>query len=124
MNNRLKKLRKELELTQKQFAEALHIKQNTVATYEMGRIIPSDSVIAGICREFNVNEEWLRNGTGSMFIEIDKENQLMQWAANVLKDESDSFKRRFVNMLMSLSEDEWELIERKARELVEENKES
>lgn len=124
MNNRLKKLRKELELTQKQFAEALHIKQNTVATYEMGRIIPSDSVIAGICREFNVNEEWLRNGTGSMFIEIDKENQLMQWAANVLKDESDSFKRRFVNMLMSLSEDEWELIERKAKELVKENKES
>ena len=54
MDERLKKLRKKLDLTQREFAEKLHIKQNTVATYEMGRIIPSDSVVAGICREFNV----------------------------------------------------------------------
>lgn len=67
MKYRLKKLRKTLDLTQKQLAEILHIKQNTVASYELGRIMPSDSVICGICRELNVNEEWLRFGIGEMF---------------------------------------------------------
>lgn len=69
MNKRLKELRRELGLTQQLFAKKLGIKQNTVATYEMGRNPPSDPVIHSICREFNVNENWLRNGNGSMFIE-------------------------------------------------------
>ena len=83
MDERLKKLRKKLDLTQRKFAEKLHIKQNTVATYEMGRIIPSDSVVAGICREFNVNEEWLRTGTGEMFIEETPDEEFMRMAKAV-----------------------------------------
>lgn len=83
LNERLKKLRKKLDLTQREFAEKLHIKQNTVATYEMGRIIPSDSVVAGICREFNVNEEWLRTGTGEMFIEGTPDEKFMRMAKAV-----------------------------------------
>lgn len=83
LNERLKKLRKKLDLTQREFAEKLHIKQNTVATYEMGRIIPSDSVVAGICREFNVNEEWLRTGTGEMFIEETPDEEFMRMAKAV-----------------------------------------
>lgn len=67
MNERLRKLRRELDMTQKRFAEKLGIKQNTVATYELGRIVPSDSVIRLICSEFNVREEWLRTGSGDMF---------------------------------------------------------
>ena len=67
MNRRLRTLRKHLDLTQNQFAAALHIKQATVASYENGRITPSDSVISGICRDFNVNEIWLRTGEGEMF---------------------------------------------------------
>lgn len=67
MDKRLKKLRKELDLTQSAFADRIGMKQNTIATYEMGRSIPSDQAIRSICREFDVNEEWLRNGTGEMF---------------------------------------------------------
>ena len=67
MDKRLKKLRKELDLTQSAFAERIGMKQNTIATYEMGRSIPSDQAIRSMCREFGVNEEWLRNGTGEMF---------------------------------------------------------
>lgn len=68
MNKRLKELRKSLKLTQTEFADILHVKQNTVASYESGRIIPSDMVIANICREFKVSEEWIRTGKGEMFI--------------------------------------------------------
>lgn len=71
MKNRIKRIRKEAGLTQKEFAEKLGIKQNTVATYEMGRIGVSDAVIISICREFNINEEWLRTGLGDMHSDAD-----------------------------------------------------
>ena len=60
MNDRIKKLRRELELTQQEFANKIGIKRNTIATYESGRNDPIDAVISLICREFNVNETWLR----------------------------------------------------------------
>lgn len=67
MKDRIKKIRKSFDLTQQQFAERIGVKRNTVATYEMGRSIPSDSALSLICREFNVNETWLRTGEGEMF---------------------------------------------------------
>lgn len=67
MNVRLKQIRKALNLTQQEFADRLKIKRNTVATYETGKSNPSDAAVSLICREFNVREEWLRDGTGEMF---------------------------------------------------------
>lgn len=67
MNERLKILRKFLRLTQQEFADKLGIKRNTVATYEAGKSNPSDAAVLLICREFNVNEGWLRTGAGEMF---------------------------------------------------------
>ena len=67
MKERIKKIRRELNLTQQEFAERIGIKRNTIANYETGRNDPADSVISLICREFNVREEWLRTGEGEMF---------------------------------------------------------
>lgn len=67
MNERIKKMRRELGFTQQKFADELGMKQNTIATYEMGRAIPSDSTVKFICYKFNVNETWLRTGEGEMF---------------------------------------------------------
>ena len=55
MNNRIKEVRNHFHLTQQEFADKIKVKRNTVATYEMGRSVPSDSAIALICKEFNVN---------------------------------------------------------------------
>lgn len=68
MKERLKKLRRTLDLTQQAFADSIGLKQNTIAQYEMGRTVPSDAILFSICREFNVNEEWLRDGSGEMFL--------------------------------------------------------
>ena len=68
VDKRLRILRKELDLTQQEFADRLGIKRNTIANYECGRNKPVGSVFSLICREFNINEEWLRNGTGEMFV--------------------------------------------------------
>lgn len=67
MNERLKELRRTLNLTQQAFADRLGVKRNTVATYETGKSNPSDAAVLLICREFNVSEIWLRTGEGEMF---------------------------------------------------------
>lgn len=67
LKDRIKKIRKELDLTQQKFADKLGIKRNTIAMYEMGKTSPSDQTIKSISREFSVNEEWLRTGIGEMF---------------------------------------------------------
>ena len=68
MKDRVKTLRKTLGLTQREFADRIGMKPNTVATYEMGRSIPSDPAINNICKEFRVSEMWLRTGSGEMFL--------------------------------------------------------
>lgn len=67
MKDQIRMLRKHLDITQQEFADRLRIKRGAIANYEVGRNIPTDSVVSLICREFNVNEEWLRTGKGEMF---------------------------------------------------------
>lgn len=67
MKDRIKKLRKSLDMTQQEFADRIGVKRNTIGQYEIGRNEPIDTVINLICREFGVNEEWLRTGNGEMF---------------------------------------------------------
>lgn len=73
IGDRIKKLRRELDLTQTDFAVRIGLTQNTVTRYETGDRKPSVSVITLICREFNVNEKWLRTGEGEMFVKKDPE---------------------------------------------------
>lgn len=68
INERIKVLRNELNLTQTEFADRLGLSQNTIANYECGRRNLSDQTIKSICREFNVNVLWLENGEGEMFL--------------------------------------------------------
>ena len=117
MNDRLKKLRKALDLTQQEFADRIGVKRNSLANYETGRNTPIDAIIVSICREFNVNEEWLRTGSGDMFLPVDHNEDLARLTKLLLKEESDSFKNRFVSMLANLTVEEWEFLERKAKEL-------
>ena len=86
MKDRLKKLRKELDLTQQAFADKIGMKQNTIAQYEMGRTTPSDAIIFSICREFGVNEKWLRSGEGEMFEELTNQQKILKYTALLLKD--------------------------------------
>lgn len=119
MNERIKELRRSLGLSGEKFGERLGVGKTAISKLEKGENNITDQMFKSICREFNVNEDWLRNGTEPMYIEIEEEDQLMEWAGKVLSKQSDSFKKRFVKMLMSLTEDEWEFLEEKAKELVD-----
>lgn len=111
MNERLKKIRKAIDLTQQEFAERIGSVQNTITGYEAGRRTPSNAVINSICREFNVNEEWLRTGTGDMFVQLAKDEQIAKFTGEILSNESNSFKRRLISMLAALDESEWNILE-------------
>ncbi len=67
LGERIKKVRKEKDLTQQEFGEKIGVKQNTIALIESGKRNTSDQLLLGICREFNVSEEWLRTGKGEIF---------------------------------------------------------
>lgn len=86
MKNRIRQLRKELGLNQTDFGNKIGVKQGSVAAYESGARIPLDTVITSICREFNVNEEWLRTGEGEMFQQLTEKEKLMKYTALLLKD--------------------------------------
>lgn len=71
LGERIKKVRKSLNLTQQDFSIRFGSTQNSLTGYETGRRNPSNAVINNICKEFNVNEHWLRTGEGDMFVEAD-----------------------------------------------------
>lgn len=68
LGERIKNLRRSLNLTQQGFGERIGVKQNTIALIESGKRNTSDQLLLGICREFSVNETWLRTGDGAMFV--------------------------------------------------------
>lgn len=86
MNERLKKLRKTLDLTQQKFADRLGVKRNTVGQWECGINAITDQVVFSICREFDVNEEWLRTGEGEMFEQMTEQQKLLKYTGMLLKD--------------------------------------
>lgn len=94
MNERLKKIRKTLGLTQQEFADVLKISRGNIAAYEVNKNNPSDAVITLICREFDVNENWLRTGEGEMFIEKSKDEQITEMLVNIQLAGEESFQHR------------------------------
>jgi len=67
MKDRIKKLRKDLGLTQQEMADKLGIKRTSISNYEIGRNTPPDAVISLLRREFGASEEWLKTGEGDMY---------------------------------------------------------
>lgn len=85
---------------------------------EKGERVPSDRTIADICREFDVSEEWLRTGTGPMFVEKTRDEELAEFFGHVLA--RDDFKQRLLAALSRLDESEWAMLEQVARKLLDE----
>ena len=68
MKDRIKEIRKERHMSQAEFGKTLGVSRDVISNYEMGRVEPTDLFINHLCATFGVNEEWLRSGTGEMFI--------------------------------------------------------
>lgn len=104
MHERIRKLRKTLNLTQQEFADNLNIKRGAIANYEIGRNEPIDAVISLICREYNVNEEWLRNGEGEMFIQLPEEDETAIYVSDLLEDIDNPFYNLIKDIMRTYKE--------------------
>ena len=112
MNNRLKELRKELGLSGEKFGEKIGVKKAAISKIESGVVGLSDSNILAICREFNVNEEWLRFGTGEMFKDMTLDEEIISFVGDIQWDASNTFKKRFISAIAKLNEEEWKVLEK------------
>lgn len=110
MNERLKELRKTLKLTQQEFADRLNIKRGAIANYEIGRNAPIDAVISLICKEFSVNEDWLRTGEGEMFKERSPSEEIGYYVEDLL--EYDGRGNPFYDMIIEMMKTYVELDEK------------
>lgn len=118
-SGRIREVIDSLGIKKTAFAERLNVSQAFVSQLCSGTSKPSDRTISDICREFNVNEEWLRTGEGEMFVQKTRDEELAAFFGDVLSEDSDS-KRRLLSVLSRLNEDEWALLEQMAQKLVEE----
>lgn len=116
IGGRIKMIRKEANLTQQKFADRLGLKQNTIATFEMDRTLPSERTIADICKYFNISESWLRTGEGDMYKALDRYEETALLVGKVIEDDCE-FRRALIDMLYKCTKDDLEVLERKFREV-------
>lgn len=124
MHNRIREVRKALHMTQADFGAKIGVRGNTVTGYENGQRVPSDAVIVSICREFHVDEHWLRTGNGKMFTATTRDEEIMDFVADNMQDDEDNFRRRFLLALSRLPEERWADIEAFARQITAEKNEA
>ena len=105
MNTRIKQIREYWDLTQEEFGKKIGSARNTIANYENGNRNPSNSVIISICREFNVNKDWLRTGNGEMFKESPLRNEVGYYVEELLEDFKDNpFYDMIIEMMKTYAE--------------------
>lgn len=112
MNDRLSKLRKDQKLNQEDFANRIGLTKNFISLVETGNRTLSDRSIKDICREFGVNEEWLRTGTGEMYKSLSREEEIAQITATLFKEEDSTFKYRLIKALCGMDEKGWDYLEK------------
>ena len=107
-------------MTQQQFAEGIGVKRGTVSNYEIGRNIPTETVLQMICRVYGVRRQWLDTGEGLMFEERSRLEQIRDLSKDILKEENNSFRLRLISVIAGLSEDQLEVLAEVAERIVRE----
>ena len=112
MGERVKELRKALGLSGEKFGEKIGLKRNSLSQIETGKNNLSEQNILAICREFNVNEEWLRTGSGEMFKDMTLDEEIISFVGDIQWDASNTFNKRFISAIAKLNEEEWKVLEK------------
>lgn len=121
INERIKALRESLGLTQAVFSKKINRAQNTIADYEKEKNIP-DRAVTDICAVFNVNEEWLRNGTGEMFRRQTSTDAELAFQVGRLIKSDDAFTKKLVLEYLKLPPELKTAFEAFVQKLVDEQK--
>lgn len=125
IGERIKRIREMLgsdgkPLSQAKFADKINLGSTAISNIEAGIRNPSERTIIDICREYNVNELWLRTGEGEMFDPVDREVEIGTLVGDVALDES--LRGALIRTLAKLDPSDWEVLEKMLDKLIEEYK--
>ena len=124
LNERISAVIEALGIKKTEFADRLNVSQAFVTQLTKGVSRPSERTISDICREFGVNEQWLRTGEGEMFVEMSRDEEIAAFVGDILSEDSDDFKHRLIGALSRLDENGWKALEQFTTDLLEGQKKS
>lgn len=124
INERIARCIEALGVKKTYFAQKLNVSQAFITRMTKGVSNPSDRTISDICREFNVNEEWLRTGEGEMFVRMSRKEEIASFFSEIGKGKDDDFQVRLISVLSRLNTEQWKLLESIANALSGEQKEA
>ena len=96
INERVKELRLALNMSGEKFGARIGVSRSAVSKIEKGIVNVTEQMQKSICREFNVSEEWLRNGTGEMFYTMSQDEELAYIIGQALPNASEDMKEAFI----------------------------
>lgn len=123
IEDRILIIREKLELSQEEFGERIGVTKSTISLLERKLRNPSERVIRDICREFNINEEWLRNGVGgedNMFIDVTPQEKAYNRFGYIMENATPSKKAALsvlLEMLYSIPDEQWEMMMKQFEEI-------
>lgn len=123
-HERIKKLRKDhLKLSQEEFASKINISRGNLSNIEINRVNVTDRTLLDICREFDVNEEWLKHGHGEIFRKFTEDEKVASYVYELLGDEGDNaFNTMIIEIMRTYNELEsssQEVIKESCKKLIE-----
>nr|WP_297304605.1 helix-turn-helix transcriptional regulator [uncultured Lachnoclostridium sp.] len=98
-NERIKEIRKSLKMTMERFGERLGVTKTAISNIEKSNRNVTEQMRKAICREFNVNEEWLRSGNGEMFVQLSQDDE----TAHIVQDMLGSNTGSFYNIILEIA---------------------
>lgn len=107
-NERIKEVRKALGLTQEKFGEKIGMKKNSLSNAESGINSVSNQLRIAVCREYHVNENWLRTGEGEMFEDRTSDQAIVDFAADLVNVDDDAFKKRLISAFARMDDSTWD----------------
>lgn len=114
MKNRIKSIRSKYGLNQTEFGSRIGVTSAAISRWESGERGVPDSAILSICREFGVNEVWLRTGAGEMYAGKSRAQEMGELVQSLMADSPESFRSALITTLLRFRPDgpEWEVLER------------
>lgn len=112
MNERINELRKSLNFTLEKFGERLGVSRSAMSNIENGNRNVTEQMFKSICREFNVSEVWLRTGEGEMYVPQTRNQEIQAFINDVMADEDEAFKKRFISALSKARPEFWDELEK------------
>lgn len=121
MGERLKSIRLDKKMSQSELGDILGVGNTAISKLEKGERNFTSQMKKLIYSKLSVNEEFLENGTGSMYKTLNRDEEIAAWAGTVLSpDMDDNYMRKFAHVLSRLTKEDWEVLKRMSEMMCEE----